>query len=105
CYLSMKVTYTSFRFRKWIGIISLTLAINQIAQAQLTPIWTVNYGQTASGFAQGLYYSNLNVFGTVVFSADTPTIDFNWGLGSPAAAVPVDRFSDSLSRSNVPQDS
>jgi hypothetical protein len=99
----MKVTELPSRCLQWLGIALATLAASSIAKAQLTPIWTVNYGQTMPGVAQGLYFSNLSVVGSVVFSADTPTINFDWGFGSPAASVPVDRFSASWTGTIIPK--
>jgi hypothetical protein len=99
----MNVMLAPARFLKWLGVVLGVLATSFATHAQLTPMWTVNHGHNVPGVAHGLYYSNLNVFGTVVFSADTPTIDFNWGLGSPAPAVPVDRFSASWTGIIIPK--
>lgn len=41
----------------------------------------------------GLYYGNPNLSGSPVLSRTDPTIDFNWGAGSPAEGVPADLFS------------
>ncbi len=40
----------------------------------------------------GNYFSGMN-FETSVFSRTDKTIDFNWGVGSPDAALPIDGFS------------
>ncbi|MCI0747734.1 MAG: PA14 domain-containing protein [Verrucomicrobia subdivision 3 bacterium] len=93
----------TLRFINYIGVACMTLGLNPVAQAQLTPIWTVNYGHNASGVAQGHYFTNTALFGNIVSSADTPTIDLNWGFGSPAPAVPVDRFSASWSGIIIPK--
>ncbi|MDF1512379.1 MAG: PA14 domain-containing protein [Anaerolineae bacterium] len=39
------------------------------------------------------YYSNVDLGGDPVFSRSDAAIDFDWGSGSPDAAVPADRFS------------
>ncbi len=44
------------------------------------------------------YYNNPTLNGAPVAYQDTPTIDFNWGYGSPDPAVPVDYFSATFER-------
>ena len=39
------------------------------------------------------YFANANLDGAPVLVADAPSINFDWGYGSPGAAVPVDYFS------------
>jgi len=39
------------------------------------------------------YYDNSNLAGDPVITREEPTLDFNWGWGSPASAVPSDHFS------------
>ena len=48
---------------------------------------------TCSGGLQATYYNNKTLSGTPVLSRIDPTINFDWGNGSPAAAVTVDNFS------------
>lgn len=42
---------------------------------------------------QAAYFANPNLAGPPVFSTQAPAVDFNWGNGSPAPAVPADQFS------------
>ena len=77
----MKETHSPSRFLQRIGLALAALAAGSVAQAQLIPIWTVNYGQAApAATARGNYYNTVNLSGLVFFQ-DTPTIDFNWGFG------------------------
>lgn len=39
------------------------------------------------------YFNNINLSGSPVLVRDEAAINYNWGYGSPAAQVPVDRFS------------
>src|SRR5688572_15214859 len=93
----MKINYIS------LGLICAALALPQMAPAQLNPIWTVNYGHNAAANVQGHYFTNTAIFGNIVHSTATPTIDFNWGFGSPAPAVPIDRFSATWSGIIIPK--
>src|SRR6185295_14123433 len=40
---------------------------------------------------RGHYYNTVN-FTDLVFFNDTPTINFDWGFGSPGAGLPADGF-------------
>ena len=42
---------------------------------------------------QGAYFANRNLSGSPAFTRVDPTIDFDWGYGSPGANVPGDDFS------------
>jgi hypothetical protein len=42
---------------------------------------------------RGAYYANPDLEGSPVVVRNDPSIDFNWGLGSPAPGVPADNFS------------
>jgi len=42
---------------------------------------------------RGAYFANPNLSGTPVTVRNDPSIDFNWGSGSPAPGVPADNFS------------
>ena len=89
----MNVTHTRFRFSKWCGLAFIAMATTQIAQAQLTPTWTVNYGATMpAGTARGDYFIT-PIFNGLIFVRNDATIDFNWGFGSPAPGLPSDGFS------------
>jgi uncharacterized protein YraI len=46
----------------------------------------------ATGF-RGEYFNNMTLSGAPVLTRDEASINYNWGLGSPAAQVPIDRFS------------
>jgi hypothetical protein len=71
----------------------IALILPQVASAQLTPIWTINHGQVLpAASVRNEYYDNLGFFGTPLVQ-QTPTIDFNWGFGSPAVSIPADSFS------------
>ncbi|HSJ54808.1 MAG TPA: PA14 domain-containing protein, partial [Anaerolineae bacterium] len=41
----------------------------------------------------GEYFAGRDLAGTPLLARNDTSIDFNWGLGSPAAGVPVDEFS------------
>lgn len=47
---------------------------------------------TPTGFT-GEYFDNPSLSGTPALVRNDATINFNWGHGSPAAQIPVDRFS------------
>jgi hypothetical protein len=42
---------------------------------------------------KGSYFANRDLSGLPVFERNDPTIDFNWGSGSPRADIPADNFS------------
>ena len=44
------------------------------------------------------YYNNPTLAGSPVAYQDTPTVDFDWGFGSPVPPVPVDYFSATFER-------
>jgi hypothetical protein len=48
---------------------------------------------------QAEYWPNPDLFGDPVLMRNDPSIDFNWGFGSPDAALPADNFSARWSRS------
>jgi hypothetical protein len=93
-YLSaMKLTQTYTRFLKWLGLVFVAWAASPVAQAQLMPTWTVNYGAAAPpATAHGSFFNRPDLNG-LVFVQDTPTINFDWGLSSPDAGIPVNQFS------------
>jgi hypothetical protein len=56
----------------------------------------IKVGTQPTGGGDGLkgdYFANKNLTGAPVLTRLDPTVDFNWGSGSPAAAVPADNFS------------
>src|SRR5829696_8030515 len=99
----MKLPSFFSRSLKWIALSIAAVTASSIVQAQLTPTWTINHGQTVPGVTHGTYFNNLNVSGSVAFSADTPTINFDWGFGSPAATVAADGFSANWSGMIIPK--
>jgi hypothetical protein len=48
---------------------------------------------------RGEYYNNPNLQGAPVLVRNDPSINFNWGTGSPAPNIPVDYFSARWTRS------
>lgn len=48
---------------------------------------------------RGEYYNNPNLQGASVLVRNDPSINFNWGTGSPAPNIPVDYFSARWTRS------
>ena len=69
-------------------------AAHNISTPAANTTYTATY-RVAGGSGNGLsatYYDNLDFTGTTVTRVD-PTIDFNWGTGSPAAGIGVDTFS------------
>ena len=57
---------------------------------------------TYSGW-KASYYANRNLSGNPVVIQDVPSINFNWGDGSPASNVPADNFSARFERTlNLP---
>jgi hypothetical protein len=59
-------------------------------EAQLQFWWepVISYPQW-----RGAYFANPDLAGYPVVVRNDPSIDFNWGLGSPAPGVPADNFS------------
>lgn len=49
----------------------------------------------------GEYYSNIGLTGTPALCRDDSVLDFSWGGGSPAPAVPVDQFSARWTRTST----
>jgi hypothetical protein len=48
---------------------------------------------------RGEYFNNPNMQGQPVMVRNDPSVNFNWGLGSPASNIPVDYFSVRWTRS------
>jgi hypothetical protein len=56
----------------------------------------IKVGSQPTGGGDGLkgeYFANKDLTGAPVLTRIDSTVDFNWGAGSPAAAVPADNFS------------
>ncbi len=62
-----------------------------------TPTLTVVASPTlpapSTGAWRGEYYDNPSLAGEPVLVRDDPSLDFNWGLDSPAPGIPADNFS------------
>ena len=69
------------------------LAAMPITGAQATP-----EGRGSDPAWQASYWSNPTLAGDPVLTREEPGIAYNWGNGSPAPQVPVDRFSARWSR-------
>ena len=86
------MTQLPFRCLQWLGVLA-ALAATTATHAQLTSVWTLNHGQAVpAATARGEFYDNLGFAGVPIVQ-ETPTIEFNWGFGSPASGIPVDSFS------------
>jgi hypothetical protein len=71
-------------FRVWMPVLALVLALLTVApvsEAQSGNVWSLEF------------FNNTSLIGPPVFTGQTPFVNFNWGLGSPAPQVPVDFFS------------
>jgi len=55
-------------------------------------VWSFTTIRPGGGI-RGQYYNGTDLSGIVVIDRIDPTIDFNWGAGSPDPALPVDSFS------------
>jgi hypothetical protein len=98
----MKVTELPSAIFKPIGLALVMLAAGSAAHAQLEPVWTINHGQALpAATVRNEYYNNLGFFGVPIVQ-ETATIDFNWGLFSPAASIPVDSFTARWTGSIMP---
>ena len=60
-----------------------------------TPTLTATTPPPLADFSgwRGEYYANRDLAGAPALVRDDPTIDFDWGTGSPADGVPADHFS------------
>jgi len=65
------------------GILLPMLALSLVAPPAAAdgPVW------------RGEYYDNQWLVGAPIFARDDPVVNFNWGAGSPGAAIPADHFS------------
>ena len=83
---------TSYEFVSWSdgGAASHNIS-TPAANTTYTATYRVVTGGTGTGLA-ATYYNNIDFTGTTVVRTD-PTVDFDWAMGSPAAAIAVDTFS------------
>lgn len=78
-------------------LLAITGGLDQVPVIQPAPPPTPAPTQTFSGW-RAEYFDNRNLTGTPVLVQDVPSINFNWGNGSPGAAVPADNFSARFER-------
>ena len=70
---------------------------DRTGQARIQVWWEL---LTAYPDWRGEYWSNRNLEGSPVLVRNDATMDFNWGQGAPAAAIPVDGFSARWTRTD-----
>ena len=69
-------------------LLALSIGLFSVMSISASPAQEFGSGWTAS------YYNNAQLTGSPVFTEVLPNgINFNWGVGSPNPAVPVDNFS------------
>lgn len=84
--------FTGYYFNKAAGgIHTLTLEYLHLRPDSAVGFWWAKIGQQPDW--QGEYYNNIDISGNPVLMRNDPRVDFNWGLGSPAAGIPADNFS------------
>lgn len=85
--------------RGWVfgQLLTITGGLDLLPVIQPAPPPTPAPPQTFSGW-RAAFYDNADLAGTPVLVQDIPTINFNWGNGSPAAGVPADYFSARFER-------
>ncbi|MCB0065268.1 MAG: SH3 domain-containing protein [Caldilineaceae bacterium] len=69
---------------------------------QATPTYTPVPAASATPIIydwRGEYYTNQSLSGSPALVRNDPTLDFNWGTGSPAAGIPSNNFSVRWTRS------
>jgi beta-glucosidase len=59
----------------------------------IEPQYFGNVGESGKPGMQGEYFDNMDLTGKPVLTRLDSMVNFNWGTGSPAPGVPVDRFS------------
>jgi hypothetical protein len=69
----------------------LALAVAAIAALAISPVAQVDAQQNASWRLE--FFDNPYLVGPAVYTTQTQGIGYNWGDGSPNAAVPADNFS------------
>lgn len=70
---------------------ALLLALAALALASSPAVAQSDTPETVSWYA--LYWNNSELDGTPVLARDEAAVDYDWGTGSPAAAVNADNFS------------
>jgi PA14 domain/Domain of unknown function (DUF5060)/Protein of unknown function (DUF4038) len=73
-------------------VLELRATDGQLSAADTVQI-RVGVPSTGGDGLKGEYFANKTLTGAPVLTRIDPTVDFNWGSGSPAAAVPADNFS------------
>lgn len=61
--------------------------------AQVSSSVSTGVGPTSYPDWKGEYYANANLSGSPTFTRNDPSINFDWGAGSPGAGIPADYFS------------
>jgi N-acetylneuraminic acid mutarotase len=81
---------TRNRFARFAAILAALVLLCVPAAAPSRAAGTPNW--------QAQYFANATLSGAPALTRADPTIDFDWGIGSPDPAIPVDQFSARWSR-------
>lgn len=73
-------------------VLQLSATDGELSAADTVQI-KVGVPSTGGDGLKGEYFANKTLIGAPVLTRIDLTVDFNWGSGSPAAAVPADNFS------------
>lgn len=79
----------------------LSVTVND-QTVRATPGSVVDGAKCGSSGFTGEYFNNISLSGTPLYSDVVAQINYNWGVGSPHASVPVDNFSTRWTGSVVP---
>ena len=74
------------------GTHTVRMEMYEHAGGAMARMWWAALPQ-GSGEWRGRYYANPDLKGEPVLVRNDPKIDFNWGVGAPAAGLPADGFS------------
>ena len=94
---------TSYEFASWSDS---GAAAHNISTPSAATTYTATYRAVAvaANGLTGTYFDNIDFTGTTLTRVD-PTVDFNWGAGSPATLIGADTFSVRWTGQVVPQHS
>ena len=84
--------HSSFVIRHSSFLLLAGLLAWQTAHAQVTPIFTNSHPQPTLQGLVGTYFNNTDLT-NAVFSRNDPTINFDWGFGTPDPRINPDNFS------------